>query len=168
MMLFLNPSNVKAQKAIQKLEALTADEFEDDLFAMQPVQELTEKPVQKQISEGPQTPQSTADKIKGIERFVSLADAYIVRNDLERAEVTLQKALQEFGSRPEILSRLDLLLSRQEGSEDSEEPEKIQPVAHREQLSVERTLLVLNAVLQNIRQIRTQRLTTGEAIVHSP
>src|SRR5262245_9775147 len=42
MVLFLAPSNDKAAKAVKKLESLTADEYDDDLFEMKPLTDINE------------------------------------------------------------------------------------------------------------------------------
>src|SRR5690606_2935065 len=52
MVLFLNPNDAQAQMHIKKLESLTADEYDDDIFEMKPLKadialkSLSKAPVQ--------------------------------------------------------------------------------------------------------------------------
>jgi len=48
-----------------------------------------------------------------LERFISLADAFIVRNDIDRAIDTLNEAEKRIGPNPEIIKRLKLIHHRQ-------------------------------------------------------
>jgi tetratricopeptide (TPR) repeat protein len=117
MLLFLNPNDDKAQSAVRKLESLTADEYDEDVFAMTKLQQAAEK-VQNVEMETPEAlrplnPDDDSDRQKrDLDRYVSLADAFLVRNDFERARATLEEAEQVHGHRPEISKRLKLLNQR--------------------------------------------------------
>lgn len=117
MLLFLNPHDEKAQGLIRKLESLTADEYDDDVFAMTKLRSAAERVghLEVEIAE-PLKPQ-TADlnqqrQRRDLERFVSLADAFLVRNDFDRARETLMEAERAHGSQPDITRRLTLLNQR--------------------------------------------------------
>lgn len=121
MVLFLAPTNEKAMKAVRKLESLTADEYEDDLFEMKPLPQAadlkTEAPERlKPVSEKP-----TSD----LERILSLVDAFIVRNDIEKASQTLKESERSFGSHPELVKRLKLVNQRGFQPEDTPAPKDL-------------------------------------------
>lgn len=112
MVLFLAPTNERAQQAVKKLESLTADEFDEDLFAMKPLKEAAslerDLDVLSPLTEG----QKESEKIGELDRYLSLADAYIVRNDFERASQTLAEAERYYSSSSELMKRLKLLNQR--------------------------------------------------------
>lgn len=116
MVLFLNPKDSKAQIAVKKLESLTADEYDDDIFAMRPLKNLDlEQELELKPLEGEREKQSNTD----LERLISLTDAYIVRNDFEKAYETLQLAERYNPGHPDVTKRFRLL--NQMGSEDEDE-----------------------------------------------
>ena len=108
--LFFNPQSTKAQKAIRKLESLTADEYDDDLFEMMP------------LSSPPLSLRRKSDRVKtqtpSINYYLSLSDAYIIRNDELRAMKVMQTAKTHFPEAPEILRRLEILQLSHEESQD--------------------------------------------------
>lgn len=109
MVLFLAPTNEKASKAVRKLESLTADEYEDDLFEMKPLAHNERMQTEKATSLKPmQASAPTSD----LERMLSLVDAYIVRNEIEKALLNLRQAEGYFGSHPELVKRLKLVSQR--------------------------------------------------------
>lgn len=112
MVLFLAPTNERAQQAVKKLESLTADEFDEDLFAMKPLKEAAglerDLDVLSPLAEG----QKESEKIGELDRYLSLADAYIVRNDFERANQTLTEAERYYSNSPELIKRVKLLNQR--------------------------------------------------------
>lgn len=109
MVLFLAPANEKAAKAVKKLESLTADEYEEDLFEMKPLPNMgftTEQPERlKPIGD-------TKPITQDLERVLSLVDAYIVRNDTEKARQALTDSEVYFGQHPELVKRLKLVNQR--------------------------------------------------------
>lgn len=118
-LLFLNPDNEKAKNAVKKLEALTADEYEDELFAMKPLKEAVKSWDELAIendSDRPNldTPEPiTPKKDKFLDRILSLADAYLVRQDVDRAIEALNEAERLIGPHPEIIRRLKIVHQRQ-------------------------------------------------------
>lgn len=97
MTLFLNPYSAKAKKAVEKLESASALEFEEDTFAMAKLSDL--KQVQKN------QPEHEGDG-KSIKPLLQLVDAFLIRGDREQAAELLNEARVEFGSHPELESRL--------------------------------------------------------------
>ncbi len=99
--LFLNPTHPLARRAIGKLEVLTADEYDDDLFSMQPPLRLAELKTEVE----PQ-PQTAWTKIPGsLERTLAFIDALTIRLDVKKALEMLNDCTKKYGSHPEIDSR---------------------------------------------------------------
>lgn len=98
--LFLNPLSERAQKIILKLESLTADEYEEEVFQIQPVQAIRE-----QISHAPPPPSSPA-----VLRILSLCDAFLARKDYESAYELVTEALKDFSDDPQLLNRKSLIM----------------------------------------------------------
>ncbi len=121
MLLFLSPENEKAQKAVKRLESVTADEYDSEVFAMKPLKEAVKSWSDLDLDfSGDSTStasiaakEKTPQKQKFLDRVLSLADAYIVRNDVDRALETLQESERLLGPDPEIIKRLRLLHNRQ-------------------------------------------------------
>ncbi|WP_374030211.1 tetratricopeptide repeat protein [Bdellovibrio bacteriovorus] len=159
MVLFLNPNSKSAQRAVQKLESLTADEYDEDVFAMTklpevlldnppaPTPRLQEKQDEMVVKPTPVTPN------KALERMLSLIDAFIVRNDLEKAHALLKDTRIEFGDHPEIQRRMKTLQVRYN---DSDEATPLRPLQPREKLIRERKLEVLEMMLRRIQDYRMQ------------
>jgi tetratricopeptide (TPR) repeat protein len=102
MVLFLNPRDEKAQKTIRKLESLTASEYDEEVFKIQKLPDMGRG----------LNPESSISKQRTLERFISLADAYTVRSDAEKAFETLESAENVLGPHPEIDRRKSLLKNR--------------------------------------------------------
>lgn len=106
-LLFLSPKNEKAQNAVKKLESLTAADFEDDeLFQMRPLSHL-ESPAEESVELT--EPEDAEGQSRHLERILSLADAYLARNESEKANRILNEGERELGSHPEIVKRLKIL-----------------------------------------------------------
>lgn len=152
MLLFLSPENEKAQKAIQKLESLTADEYEDDVFAMKPLKIAVKEWDEIHLEETPDPKSEDQKKLRTLERMISLADAYIVRGDTDRAVEALNEAERMFGPLPEIVKRLKLL--HQKNLENIAFPrtsEELAPVANRKAQQVEQQIEMLKGLLRKIK-----------------
>lgn len=123
MVLLLNPNNQRAAQAVQKLESLTADEYEAELFEMKSLTQTHRNEVvldsleekSQKIDELAVTPHSL------LERYLSLADAYTVRNEIEKAIAALEKASDECGEHREIRRRLSLLNQRHPNRDKEQE-----------------------------------------------
>ncbi|MCB0357311.1 MAG: hypothetical protein KDD40_09905, partial [Bdellovibrionales bacterium] len=118
MVLFLSPDNFKAQNAVKKLESLTADEFPESLFDDLQVKPFTQNsnqdaPVSQSLDPKPAfiRPNNFSNDAKQnrLERYLSLMDAYIVRNDNDKAMAIFTEARMEFANHTELLKRLHII-----------------------------------------------------------
>lgn len=160
MVLFLNPGSKAAQNAVSKLESLTADEYDDEVFEMAKLHHVKilnpeGNVATTEIAAGagftPPAPN------RAMERMLSLIDAFIVRNDLEKAHLLLKDTLVEFGDHPEIQRRMKSLQIRthQEAEEASPlKPLGTAPLASREKMAKEKKLKTLNEILTRIENYR--------------
>jgi tetratricopeptide (TPR) repeat protein len=139
LVLFLNPQSEMAKKAVEKLESLTADEFDDDIFEMK---KLPQIPGEKETPKAPGLGSSR-------DRTLSLIDAFIVRNDLAKARDLLRSASADFPGDADIQERWEML-----SEEVLEEAVPIQPDNSRENFIRERKLRRLDFVLQRIKNIQ--------------
>jgi tetratricopeptide (TPR) repeat protein len=150
MLLLLNPKDLHAQKSVEKLESLTADEYDEETFLMGRIDHLNDlvKP----------PPSSTADKIKGIERILTLADALLIRNEFGKAAETLTKARVHFGPHPEIDQRLLLIKERESLSEDNlESAEILDPMpSPKERLRLKK-IKILETLLYKLNRLEIKR-----------
>ena len=142
--------DIQAQKVIQKLESLTADEYDEEVFAMAP---LASMPSEKMtLVPSSTTALVTKKSPQGLQRMLSLVDAFVVRNDLTKAQFLLTETEVEFGEHPEIQQRRKLLYNRQSSqlSKEDDEIESIHPILTRETAIRERKLALLKSVLRVI------------------
>lgn len=145
MLLFLNPNDDRAQATVRKLESLTADEYEEDVFAMTKLNQAAEKVQSLEVEAAEplhplKTPAHEERQRRDLERYVSLVDAFFVRNDFERARQALEDAEKVHGSHPEISKRLKLLNQRFE--DDTDMPTVLPPKSRGEQ-NLDRQIAVL-------------------------
>lgn len=107
--LFLNPQSERAQKIIGKLESLTADEYEEEVFQIQPVQAIRE-----QIKNANQALDNTTDSMTSpaVARIVSLCDAFLARNDFSSAYELITEAMKDFGDAAPLTSRRNLIVAK--------------------------------------------------------
>lgn len=105
MVLFLNPYSQKAKMAVEKLEAASALEFEEETFAMARLSDLRQ--VQKTTwTSGSDKTDATQDKAR--KRLLQLVDAFLARNDTAKAFELLQEMQTEFGPHPDLESRMKM------------------------------------------------------------
>jgi len=159
MVLFLNPQSQTAQKAVNKLESLTADEYDEEVFAMTKLPDIKlDMAPPKPPSENTLTPQAAppvkVNPSKALERMLSLIDAFIVRNDLEKAHTLLRDTEIEFGKHPEIQRRMQSLQIRYSDSDEVAAP--LKPMAPRDQRIQEKKLQTLRMMLRRIEDYRSQ------------
>jgi tetratricopeptide (TPR) repeat protein len=170
MVLFLNPQSSKAQKVVQKLESLTADEYEEDVFEMAPITQVKAKTGLGLVTPNPPPPQTEplikpkapGEISRGLQRMLSLIDAFIVRNDLSRAQHLLSETEVEFGEHAEISMRRKMLYNRQASqlNQDDGSLEKIGPIMGREAAIRKKKLDLLQSVLRVIEQTKSPDLAT--------
>jgi tetratricopeptide (TPR) repeat protein len=150
MLLFLSPENDKAQKAIKKLESLTADEYEDDVFALKPLRVAVKEWDEIHLDDPEEN--RAQHELRVLDRMISLADAYIVRGDTDRAVEALNEAERMFGARPEIVKRLKLL--HQKNLDTIHYPrtrEDLVPVATRKSQQVDEQIMLLKGLLRKLK-----------------
>jgi len=143
--LFLNPQSEKARNAVQKLESLSADEYEEDIFQYQNIK--------NQQSKTPAAPPAVraqpVQPLSGneIERKLSLVDALIVRNQLERARATLMELHSKIPGHPEVAKRFDLL----DETVPEEEATPLHPLSSRENTVIQRKKRLLENLLRRVK-----------------
>lgn len=147
MVLFLSPNNEKAQKAVRKLESLTADEYEEDLFEMKQLPQVDQIGVENAPTLKPMNDGKLSSEL---DRILSLADAYIVRNDLEKADEVLRQGEFSFAAHPELIKRFKLVNQRtMEFTEADLQPEN--PPVSRERSRLDEKISLLQGLLERIR-----------------
>jgi tetratricopeptide (TPR) repeat protein len=110
MVLFLNPDDEKSIQSVKKLESLTADEFDDDLFQMLPLKTVSEADDLQTIhpiNSGDLS--STGGPVRQVDRAISLIDAFIVRNEFQRAQEVLKSSEPYFSEDLDFIKRRKLL-----------------------------------------------------------
>lgn len=111
MVLFLNPNDAQAQMHIRKLESLTADEYEEDVFEMKP---LKADIALKNPAKAPSNATPGSYKHLQLERILSLTDAFIARMDFERALETIESSENLIGTHRELDKRKQFINARLE------------------------------------------------------
>lgn len=141
MVLFLKPNSTSARRAVNRLESLTADEYDEETFQISKLTALSDVPAKNtaesfekasvfQAPPEPSRPLTSQERFeadfqkteqRAIERVLSLVDAFIVRNDLQRALNLLSEAENEFNQHPEITKRQKLIQRSQNPNLSDEE-----------------------------------------------
>jgi tetratricopeptide (TPR) repeat protein len=152
--LLFNPTHPAARRAVAKLELLTADEYEDDLFQMQKLPET-----QLQSADGDNKIQPWSSPDNGLIRMMSYIDALIVRHDLERATNLLNECSVKYGSHPEIESRR-LKLSVFENPQFIEPKQAATNSMARQELIREKKIAALKLLLRRIEAKKSDLLST--------
>ena len=147
MVLFVSPTNERAAKTVKRLESLTADEYDEELFDLKSDPAL------------PLSPES-APPLKNVDRYVSLADAFLIRNDLDRAQQVLTEAHENLGPHPEIVKRLKLLSLRTADTSTDPSAQAVPPAAveapplNRSEALHARKIAILQNLLRVVRRNR--------------
>lgn len=161
-----NPNHPLARKAVAKLEILTADEFDDDVFEMKTLGDFHkdrkgpgDEPFQ--VSTHLATAQKEADQFdtqwkpvsKKLERLLALVDAFTVRHDYEKAMNLLKDCKKEFGEHGEIQIRW-MRLSPFEAAENIRPKNQSEKSNLREQNILQKKLSALELLLRRIEKIK--------------
>jgi tetratricopeptide (TPR) repeat protein len=113
MVLLFSPNHHRAQKAVQKLETLTADEFDEDVFKMDRLTSLAREP---QAHGGGSELEVLRPKegqkqmiARDLERQLSLLEAYLVRGQLAEAGELAESLRERFPGNQMVSKRLEAL-----------------------------------------------------------
>lgn len=156
-LLFLAPDNAKAQNAVSKLESLTADEYEDDVFDMKPLSEAVAQWNDVKLENEEAIETADPKKVKLLQRLLSVSDAHIVRHEHERALEALNEGERLFGANPEIIKRLKIL--HQKGLDTMVVPNTaadLKPVPSRGERKQSRKLHTLELLLKKFRDMQSK------------
>lgn len=149
MVLFFSPQNEKAKKAIEKLESLTADEYESEMFEMKPIQKMDEI---NSFEDRPLLLNETQD-LRVLERELSFLDALIARHEITKARNLLDALQTRYPGHSALVERWKII-----NAEPKEEvPEDLQPHPSREKEALQRKIKTLEALLQRIKAVSTPR-----------
>jgi tetratricopeptide (TPR) repeat protein len=160
MVLFLNPGDTRAQEIVRKWEFLSAEDFDDEAFAMKPLFRPETQALLPPLNDHRQDDQRLDDQRSGhsqssarltrhhreLERALSVADAFTIRGEQNNAAEFLNSAIQQLGSHPELYNRRRLL------GENNSRP-NIQPDPQSSPL-FERNRALLESFLQRINERR--------------
>lgn len=147
MVLFLNPMSEKSRQAVEKLESLSALDYDDEVFEMRPL---------KKSAGAPTALEKLADQSRKVlrsgdlERNLSLLDALIVRNDLGRAREKLAELSDAYPDSIEVQKRWSFF----EDEKQNDEIETLRPILSRERRMLERKKDLLENILKRIDAIR--------------
>ncbi len=108
MALYLDPLDEFAKKMVKKLESLSASDFNEDVLVTYPLEQLSNSS-SSSLEKRPPLKSYIANH--NLDRYVSLIDAYISRNDFDKASQTLTEAFDRIGKSPE-LQRRQIFLSK--------------------------------------------------------
>lgn len=145
MVLFLNPRHEKALKAVEKLETVSALEFDEDIFQMKNLSQKPGAAKNSSVSFG----SAPEDLAKLRERKLSLIDAHIVRNELGMAREQLHESARLFPGDPGFAQRWEIVGE----SSQAEEAPTLHPDLKRENYIRDRKLQRLESVLHRIRSV---------------
>lgn len=153
--LLLNPQHPLARRAVARLELLTADEYEDDLFEMKKLPEKGLPESTANTAEPSQWPRPD----EALVRSISFIDALIVRQDIQKALELLNQCSAQYGPNPEIDSRR-LKLSVFEKA-DYIQPKSVAEASKSKQKIVnEKKIAALQMLLRRIESNKSDLLST--------
>lgn len=149
MALFLHPENQRSRRAVEKLETLSARDFEDDLFQMSPLPKAMAHLNPDPQPATPLQPLTNKDNARLQDRQLSLIDALIVRHELEQASQVAEKLFYQFPEDPEVRKRWDLL------KDSIEDASELRPVLSREKAVIEKQIQSLRKILKRLHEMQT-------------
>ncbi len=152
--LFLNPTHPLARRAVAKLDLLTADEYEDELFQMQ---KLPETVFEKQKNGTPESKWSKPGD--ALIRSISYIDALIVRHDIKKALNLLNECSEHYGAHPEIDARR-LKLSVFEKAEYLQPKSAASAAQAKQKVIKEKKIAALQMLLCRIEANKSELLST--------
>lgn len=152
--LFFNPMHPLARRAVAKLELLTADEYEDDLFQLKKLPETVTS-----VEAKPVAPNIWTKPDDALIRILSFVDALIVRHDSEKALTLLNEWTARNGPHPEIESRR-LRLSVYEKPTFLQPKSAVSQSLTRQKIINEKKIAALRMLLRRIDANKSDLLST--------
>jgi len=166
MVLLLNPDDSKARKIIERLESLTADEYNMETFQVdnpavlelidgEEVEDLNHNPDDAPYNDNAEKTTSLVEKEKSraLTQTLTLIDALLVRNEFLKAKSFVLKAIRKWGTTEELSSLLNIIEQQQEKSFEDQSPEIIQPLPPRPERIRQLKVQKLENLLQKVRKI---------------
>lgn len=156
MVLFLNPLSEKSKQAVEKLETLTALEYDDEVFEMRPLDKAHQLGTASARHANSMDDDESGVGHKAqfrqgdLERSLSLVDALIVRNDLQRAKLRLKELTHDYPDSPAVQKRWSYF----EDETGEEEIESLRPILPREKRIQTRKKDLLEKLLRRIEAAR--------------
>lgn len=159
-----NPQHMGVRKSIVRLESLTADEYDEDLFEIKNINQIaatTPMMTPVNASTAMNTNDSWSKISPRLERVLSLVDAFVTRQEYDKAIKLLRECQAEFGDQPsnvsEIQSRL-LKLSQFETVEKLRPKEAAHTSIAKQSLIIEKKQKALELLLRRIQETRISPL----------
>lgn len=180
MALFLNPLSERSRQAVEKLEILTADEYNSDLFdandfefrdvarvgklSREQKQSIDTGPalvkpiarVPKTPAPVPEAPEKSAGAV-ALERELSFIDALVMRNEIKKAKDQLIRLKFQGHHGPEIEERLELVSMDDDGDELS-----LRSPNARKKLEIDHKIEKLERLLAAVENRKFAHLSTLE------
>lgn len=146
MVLFLDATNERALKTVSKLESLLAEDFPEEAFQFFKIDKLNpeEKSAAQQI--GNSEVATNPLKSQSVLRHLSLIDAFLVRNNFEKARQAIEVAEREVGDFEELKKRR-LVIAKRTRSLAPQDAPVLHPQTPRAILIRERHIAVLRHLL---------------------
>ena len=146
MALFLNPMSQRSRDVVKKLEAITADEFAEDLFEMKPLPSPSLSVFKDSTNSNvPPVPKAG---LKTLERELSVIDAFVTRQKYDLAKERLEELSKAHPGHADIESRWELL----GGEEPLESPAPLKPRKGREAIVIQKKIEIIQNLLTVLRE----------------
>lgn len=144
MALYIDPKLEKAQRAINKLESLTADEYEPDLFEMKKIVQEPLPPPKEKINTETLSPLEK-------ERELSFIDALLARGNIDLAQDKINSLMPLLPGDPDFAKRYQMLFP-------SEVATPLKPIVSREKQAWEQKRKKLKQIEKAI-QLRQEQFS---------
>lgn len=119
MVLLLNPHNQKVKKILERIESLSARDYQDDLFEFKkltitPDSSSSVLPLENTKSQIIEPNKLETEQVyhRTLQRIISLIDAFIARNQLKQAQTLLENSIKDYPDDKDLAYRQKVLKSR--------------------------------------------------------
>jgi tetratricopeptide (TPR) repeat protein len=158
MVLLLNPHHAKVKKILERIESMSARDFQDDLFEFKRLSITPERApdiegTRSQVIE-PNKPESDLVYQRTLQRIISLVDAFIARNQLKQANTLIESSLKDYPEDKDLVYRQKVLRSRAQPSFIVTEAQEDDHRSAIRKQSKQAKLDKLNRILQRINNYR--------------